>query len=635
MTPAPLALPVSTSRWFRPVALGLTALLVVVGVVGTFVGAAPWYFLAVFGVAITVMLAPRFGWGRAAWGAVGVALFVASWVLVIDPFVGIRLDVATMAVLVAITAVVLVFAWRRSTRSPYRLPGVAVIDSLVVAAPAVLSAVALVVVALRRGMPLTWAMLGDAQFNTVLSRFVGEGNGETASNVQILSLAQGLMAIVHLPGRDAVASTGLLTHDIIRQADLWLLMILLSSVLAGSLAKHVLRNAPRPLRYTVILGAALLPLSWHMTGYAMNSGFYNVSLTFLVIELGMYFFLVTGSSPIWGSAIGLGLTVVMLGAWTPTAVITLAWAAWSALLAFRRGRPSLWLLVIWTLAVLQFVVFVAAWMLPSFLSKGSLLTHDGTIVPIAQNLFVSVVAGAVLVSLAVWAVHSSRGPAPTEHRHFGVGLALLALSSAAGTALLVAQNRHLPQPWIYYPIKFAWVSMEMIVLVVWIAACLVVSELAGRKVLASIATVTATAVLLISVLQSNPPPLSGFASYFPLASLAKNESPLEPTLPLLSSVANRKIFFSRYLSDQQDTFMNQWQFQLTAKDEFTPIRGYAYRVVESLSDVCGAAEAWGGGVEVITRDQRWANVLNSACGGLLTAVVRDTAGLTRGPATTE
>jgi hypothetical protein len=605
------------------VALAATILLIAVGV-ATAAGLDPLFFLASFALAVGSISGPLIGWSRALWGAVAVSIFVASWVVMVDPYVGVRLDIATIAVLVVVVVALLTVVWIRDPRVARVRPRIAILDAVFAMLPAAVSAGAFVLASLRRGIPISWAMRGDAQFNTVLSRIVGNSNGETATNVQVPSLAQGLMALVHLPGRSRVSNDQLLIHDITRQAELWLLMILVASVLGGAIAARVLEKVAPPIRWLGILGASALPVTWHMTGYAMSSGFYNVSLSFLVIELGYFFWLTSRRFPLIGAAIALCLSTEMLGAWTPMTVITLAWAAWGTVVGLRRGpRRGL---VVWAIGAVQFLAFAVAFIVPSFLSSGSLLTHDGTILPLARNLFIAMVAAVIVVAVAIGASRSRVASQPAladvgNESHAAIGIGLLAAGSAAGVALLVFQNRSLPEPWIYYPIKFAWVSMEMMILVLWIGGCLLVARAGFRRVV-SVLALGSTAVFLVSVLKLNPPSDQGITSYFPLVSVAKNVSPLDATLPELSAVANQKVFFSRYSSFDQDLFMNQWQFQLTATDEFTPIRGYAYRVVQSLADVCDAAKTWGGGVKVITSSPRWANEMNGACGSELTAVVR-------------
>lgn len=608
-------------RWSGFVALALTLATVASGVV-TLLGFAPWLFLAAFGAAGTYLLAPRIGWGRGAWSTAVVVLFAVSWILVVNPYVDVRLDIATIAMLGASIVIALVVLWRGNRIATLAVPRT--LDALVILLPASASAFLFYGSSVIKGMPLGWAMQGDAQFNTVLARQVGVANGETLEGGQVLSLAQGLMAIVHLPGRSAVASDDLLIHDIARQANLWLLVILLSSVLAGAIAERVLRGTSGMLRLFGIFASALLPLAWHMTGYAMSSGFYNVSVAFFTVELALYFWLAMPEAPLWRSTILLVITVVMLGAWTPMAVIPAALAAWSAWQGLRRSptRPSL---VVWILGGLQLIAFVVLFVLPGFLARSAVLSAPGSILPLNRHLYLAMTVAALFVAVLIGSKRpgeGSPGQAMSPDRHFALGVALIAGSAALGTAFLIFQNRHLPDYWTYYPTKFAWISMEMLVLLLFIGSLLLVSTLQGRRLLAVTATVSAT-VILFSMLQLNPPQQGGITSALPLVSLAKNESPADATLPLLASVSGEKVFFYRYSTLEQDTFMNQWQFQITAKDEFTPIRNFAYTAVSSLADACDAAEAWGGAVQVITAEAVTADSLNARCGSLLTAVVRE------------
>lgn len=602
-------------KWHRLVALVLAAATMVAGVV-TVLGMAPWLFLAVYALTGTYLLAPLAGWGRAAWSTTAVALFATSWVLVVDPLVDVRLDIATVAVLTLLVVVGLAWTWVRQARSLLTLPPFGVVRTIAIMLPAAVSTLVFYGLSAIKGMPLAWAMQGDAQFNTVLSRQFGVANGELSGTGQVLSLAQGLMAIVHLPGREGVATDDLLTHDITRQANLWVLMILVSSVLAGAISDRVLRGASWSVRTFGTIVAAGLPLTWHLTGYAMSSGFYNASIAFLAIELAFYFWLVLPASPLVRSSISLALTVVMLEAWTPMAVIPGVLAAVAAWQGFKAPKTRI-SVIVWTAAVAQLALFVLLFVLPGFLAKSSVLSVTGTILPLNRYLYLAVTVALILAATLL--ASASKGAPIPPLRHFGLGAAMVAISAALGTGFLIFQNRHLPDYWIYYPIKFAWISMEMLLLLLYLAACLFISRMQGRRPLVAAASVSA-AVILFSVLQLNPtPPTIGT---LPLVSVVKDVSPGDVTVPLLSSVSGERVFFYWYMRPDQDTFMNQWQFQITAKDEYTPIREFAYRGVNSVGDACDAAKTWGGDVRVITSSVMVAKSLTEACGDHLTAVVR-------------
>ena len=614
----------ATYAGYRNVGSFMVGATVIVGVLTVTVGWAPWPFLGLYALAASWLFAPRIGWGRAFWGSIVACFFIIEWLLTVDPYVGVRLDIATMVLLAAVLIGSLVARWRPlKTDMP---PKVGLIDSALIAGPAVLSALLLVGGTVLRGSrSLSWAMHGDAQFNTVLSRIVGADNGETATNVQVLSLAQGLMAIVHLPGRAFVPAAQLLIHDVTRQSDMWILMILLSSVLAGAIAQRVLARSARLIRWVGIVISAVIPLTWFMTGYAMMSGFYNVSLTFLCLELAVYFWLATRRAPLWTVVAQMALATVMLGAWTPMAVVPLAFAA-SASVRQLRSRPGRREWVWWAISVSQFALYAALFILPSYLSKNSVLSQNGTILPIAESTFFIVASIGVIVAAAISSRFGRAGDGDTirdgGNQNFAIGVLLIVASALVGVMFLILQNRHIPQPWIYYPIKFAWVSIELLFVLIWIGTCLLLGQRPVQRFVAVVGLL-AVGVFVVSIMQLTPPMANGVTAQLPLVSLAKNADPLEPAVRVLSPVANKRVIFSRYLDHDSDVFMNQWLFQLTVHSEFDPIRSYAYQTVDTVSQVCDAATAWGGEVTVYTRDSSRAVRLNDACGDVLRAVVRD------------
>jgi hypothetical protein len=345
-----------------------------------------------------------------------------------------------------------------------------------------------------------------------------------------------------------------------------------------------------------------------------------VSIAFFTIELAIYFWLAMRSVPLWRSTVLLGISVVMLGAWTPMGIIPFTLAAWSAWQGLRKPRSSV-ALVLWAFGIAQFAAFVILFVLPAFLAKSSVLSAPGAIIALDRSLFVAMVVAALFVASLLGVPQPEVSDVAKSSKDFALGTALVAASAALGTGFLVFQNRHLPDFWTYYPIKFAWISFNSLVLLIFLGSCLVASTMWAQRFLA-IAAIVSSTVILTLMLQLNPAAANALTAVFPIISVAKNGSPVDVTLPLLGNVSGTKVFFYHYLGADKDTFMNQWQFQITAKNEFTPIRNFAYRGVTTLADACDAAQAWGGGVKVITSSPWAGSRLNETCGSLLTAVVQ-------------
>jgi hypothetical protein len=599
-----------SSAVYRILVAAVSAVAIATGALTVLGGLTPWFFLLVCWAAGVAILAPTVGWSTATWLVVGGALLSAQWVMVVNPRVGLPLDAAQVAAMLAgLVVAAIVVVVRARDEVTFARPRV--VDALAAVLPAAASAVLLLVAGLVRGSAsVTWAMAGDAQFNTVLARIIAGDGGATRANVEVVSLVQGLMAMVHLPGRGRVAGDDLLIHDIVRQADLWLLMILLSSVLGGAIAALVLREATVWIRVLGILGATALPLSWHLNGYSITAGFYNVSLAYLALELCVFFWLALREAPWVRLAVLFGMTTVLLGAWTPLAVIPGMLVAGAGLVALRR-KPHPVAILAAILGALQLVAFAVFFILPTFVSSGSALSAEGTILGLARSLFIALMAVLVVLALALLAA-----PRGAFTRTYAGGSLLVAAGAAVGVGFLYFQNRHLPEPWIYYPIKFAWIALELGILLSWLAIALLLREGGARRLLAL--GVTGLAVVQIATL--NPPRYPGRLSYVPLVQIALDPPASEEALPILSDYAGERVVFSRFLGEE-DTFMNQWQFQLTVRAADEQIRSFAYRVVETQVDFCDAAEAWGGDMAVITDDARWAVQLNAACGDLLDAHV--------------
>ena len=130
-----------------------------------------------------------------------------------------------------------------------------------------------ITVGIGAGMHVGWAMNNDAAWNTVSSRLILSDGGIAHGARRTHRMANGLMALWYAPGRP---EAGVLRHDVERQTEFLLLMTALASTVAGVLTA---RGGVGRRAVVIAVGAViggLIPLSWFLSGYVIQFGFFNV-----------------------------------------------------------------------------------------------------------------------------------------------------------------------------------------------------------------------------------------------------------------------------------------------------------------------------------------------------------------------
>ncbi len=571
----------------------------------TLAGVAGWFFLLLVILGIYFSLRSTFGDVNAVYYAIATPLLVLLWSASIGGFVQVQMFAVAGGVLFLIVVALQVLGGEFSNaikaNRANNLGHLEWQDWVLILLPSVVTGLALVIGGALTQLRITWAMGGDAQFNTVLARIINESNGASPDVIWVLSLSQVLMAFAMGPARAQIDPALLLIHDVQANAQLWFLVVAASSVVFAVAARIVSRDLRRVLRFVIATAAAAFPYLWFVTGYAIWAGFYNASTTLLVLAVTWLATLATTRQ----SRLALhGFNVTLsLGAWTPIVVVPVMLLAWEIISAFivKKRWPSIGPVALASL--IQAGLFFTAFVLPRALNHGSVLNNNGTIVGITFDTLVIAVCLGLIATLTFVAVKSPESWSPT----------LILVAMVSGVAVLLWVNRSLPNPWIYYPIKFAWfaVALALVFLVVYGSNAL------WRRAKGRFASSVATAlvgVVALGIAFQTPPMQAGKLAYLPFLMVAKNEAPHDNTILELSKVAGSRTIFLEYSEDPlDDLFMNQWLFQLTVILETDQPRGYAYRVVDTPELVCEAAEAWGGDVTVVTASPEAAAATMKTC----------------------
>ena len=147
-----------------------------------------------------------------------------------------------------------------------------------------------------------------------------------------------LMSTAAAPGRAALAPMEQLQSDIVREGQLWVLVILGTSLLVGIIVTGVFGPDRARLRFAAafILGCA--PFSWYVSGFAVEFGFYSASLAVLLLMCCWALWQCARTSPFWAFVFLALVGTCVLATWALLALVPVALAA---TIFLRHPRDSL------------------------------------------------------------------------------------------------------------------------------------------------------------------------------------------------------------------------------------------------------------------------------------------------------
>lgn len=592
--------------------LVVLAIVAIIGFVLDLAALTPWLLVATTLAVVALAMAQRMGWTLAAAGSV-VVMFVVSVLLarVMQP-IPLELDVKSRLALMTMAAACLIAMWseRRTLRIPSPAVARPIIAFIAPIAALVIVLIVLMTISAPSGSRISWAMMNDAVWNTVSARFIAHDGGLTASRPNASPLTAVLLAIAASTGRGGIAAGDLLLHDVTREAQLWLLLILVSSVMAGLVARAGLHTL-RPLaRGVASFAVACIPLSSFVIGYAFQFGFYNVTISLIVLLCAWIAWTNSRHSPFAATVVLSASTIAMLAAWAPLAIVPLALAAGvivrvgpRRVLALRGAR-----LVILVVAILAVPAYVATVTLPDLLREGAALSADGGIFGFAPTDYVLVVNSTLIVVLLIgWKRRAWSDP---------LGMGIVVLAGGVGLVYLVAQRAMLAQYWGYYPIKYSWLLAILMIIVLAVAMLSWMSGSSGsvgavRRALVAVVTGAVIVALL------NWPTLTVESRVLPLSLVTGSSGISNDVVATLFSVSDPAEYTVLALyADQrmEDRFANSWLLQQQATDSLDPIRSYGYFLDGSnVNQICDLARLLPSRLTVLTRAETLGADVASSC----------------------
>lgn len=307
------------------------------------------------------------------------------------------------------------------------------------------------------GARYAWVMLGDSANNVLFGREVIYRNGlATGPEENPVPLPSAVLGLGMAPGRASVDVPDLLRHDVAAFALTWATLIALSCVVIGVLAASLARLSGTSLRvsYLVAAGASLLPLSWFVTGYPIEYGFYNTHLSILVMMAAMLVFLGADRRPAVAFASQAVASTLMLALWSPLVLMP---GLLAVVILFRHARTLLTARgatgAVMVLAVVQLIAYGLAVALPGLLALSGFLLAPGGVFGFPRPMLFGFAGLTMLVAtLLFW----------RRSRLAIAGIAALAAASVVGLGVLLFVTRNQENPWTYYPLKFSWLATLML-----------------------------------------------------------------------------------------------------------------------------------------------------------------------------
>ena len=586
------------------------ALAVVVGFLLDALGLAPWLLCAGAALSVILALGQRIAWLPAvAASVVGLLALYAFAVRILQPIPA-DLGTKNRVLVLVIAGVALAISWRH--RRALRLPSSSARPLLIALAPIVALAVgAVIAVSVSGGTRVAWSMQNDAIWNTMMARFLYGDLGAGPAHPNVSPLIPALLAGAFAPGRSALGAAELLQHDVSRQAELWLFLVLISSLLAGLLAWRELARY-RPFgRAAGSFLVACIPLSWYAAGYAFQFGFFNATVSLFALLCAWIGWVTARESRLVSIVILSASTIVMLATWAPLGIVTISLGL-GVLLGSRREwwrtlRGLRLAVFIASLAVIP--LYLVAITLPDLLREGKGLSANGGIIAIEPRHIL--VVGAVALGATAWLAFrraTDRDRAPL------IGVAIVGAASAVALVYLALQRTGQESWWGYYPQKLSWLVATLLVIVIAVA----VMRAAPGRSLPRRAALAGAAVLVVALMSFPLPTRTSVAilasAFLPVPAVVSTDT----TAALFAaSDVSRLTVFAGYGTPGEDAFANGWLIQQFAESGEDPVREFAYSVDGTdLGRLCSLAQAPRVDLVVRTHDSALAGAFDAACPGV-------------------
>lgn len=630
----------------------------VAGLITWLLGLTPWLLVAVALVAIALALAQ---WSNLRVGITGslLATLGAYSVLVrFFPHLGLGLSLAgalSLGLAIAGSVALLFWRWFRGSSPGLVLPNRrAGITAGMLLGAALVLVIGWISWQTARGNGPVWAMLGDSMGQMIKVRqIIANGGVNTAVAQNSSPLTSALMAMASIVGRPGTGPQGSIQNDVLRSAELWALMIFATGILAALItwratappaqlvtdppaqlvtdppaqttdqaANQKTQRGTRPVfRVLAAIIAGAVPMTWYFSGFALIFGFYNSTLTLLILLAAWHIWLESpGLNPVLTTALLSLATIAMLATWAPVALIPAGLAALvlvRTILLFRSaGALSLRQVLPLVIAALPIPLYGLLVSLADFAYEGGALAGDGGIMPVPGwhtfwvLVLVALVMGFITTLTREWYVLWGLGVVYTAGL---IGLVFLVWKRISAGFPFPPTT---PAEWGYYPIKMAWglTSLLIVIGLISVVSYLVTKvESSQMLVLSLVLAVAATGALMMQI----GPWRLLFTPIDIIRSLPAGpaEAPWRANVVFDADVEDRATILVRYTGNVDvDRFANSWLLQAFTTRSDDPMRPFAFWLdPHDDQQVCDAIYTWYRPVTVLTHDPSLEYHLRAAC----------------------
>ncbi|QNE45988.1 hypothetical protein F1C58_03040 [Glaciihabitans sp. INWT7] len=395
--------------------------------------------------------------------------------------------------------------------------------------------------------------------------------------------------------------------------QVWALLIALLCFLTGLLTAQIVRLIVDRPRIAAMVGVtgSIVPLSWFFTSYPLDYGFISTHFA-LVIVLGC---VLVSIRPGQHQRIAFTLLCLaatcLLAVWSPLVLIPATIAA-ALIVSHRRaflplsGRDAF---IPW-FGLIQVAAYGIGIALPSFLSLRAFLKAPGGVFAFPHWMFPVLAAIAVLLAgVALW----------RNHKAALVAIVGVATGALLGLGGLLFFTRNAPDPWTYYPTKYAWIaSAVLVVMIIGLlpAAVAAVSKRgAVRMVAVAVAAAAATGIV------GAAPPSDALHNWEqPIVWILSGNvvgagDDVAEKILTAADLKHPAIYWQS--RERHQLFINFWLLEVAAdsmtKSNALRVASYGGYNEDKILDLCSIMKTLGGSVRVHTANSGLESQIASAC----------------------
>ena len=442
-----------------------------------------------------------------------------------------------------------------------------------------------------------WPMGGDTANNVLFARqALSAGAIRLGSAENPVPLPAALLADALAPGRAGIDTADLLRHDIVGLGVTWSAVIALVCLLGGRvLATFAGSGRSAPVAAAI---GSLLPLTWFVSGYPIEFGFFNAHLTLALLLSALLVFLAGRRAPAPTLAFLALASTLVLATWSPLVLVP---GLLAAIILVRDRRQLVAARGPWFAVLLLALVSLIAWgvlvTLPVLVAHGEALAAPGGVLAFSRWFVLALLVGGAVAGLLL--LHDARGR----------GLAMLAFVVAvgAGWAMLLFQARATESPFAsYYPAKLAWLGAVMLMAIgvgiVWRRVVGIRSRAFRRSLLGAVAAGTALLAVVAPALQTAYPQNTPLVRILVGGFSPGGDVSTERVLAFVDAAHPRVVWRS---GDPDERTLNFWSLMMAGgiEVEYLPLRIAAYgEYTDSVDDLCRVVGLVPEEVTVLTAD---------------------------------